>query len=271
MELANEIKTSSRVFDCFVSGLYLTIFSVSFYLGYCIYLTNFPSQDVGIWVGMAAGLLVGFLNGLYLDLNTLSIKDQVARTSETVSQEVEYSQNANAIYTLIATIFPVIFGIGLGFCVVNITSVLYMICCSLFAATIVFFPSVIIGVLAKIPLAVLRFFADFTTLFYNNILAIHPYNIAKTLPANFLPGWPRFWALGRFLLPKSTRERVYAPAHTELLEDYIESKRDRTKWAKRWLNFYFTFRTLFLISDCWRCYISTKIIPLWLYYWWTRL
>lgn len=67
------------------------------------------------------------------------------------------------------------------------------------------------------------------------------------------PGWPRFWQLFGFCLPKKTREIVYEPGRNELLEDYQLTRRQyRTKWARRWLAFCFTFRTVLLIADCWR-------------------
>lgn len=92
-----------------------------------------------------------------------------------------------------------------------------------------------------------------------------------------LPGWPRFWELGQYLLPKKTRKRIYEPAHQELLEDHILiKKRYRTKWAKRWLNFCFAFRTLLLFSDCWRALLANKafqmllkLVPVPIREWWS--
>lgn len=81
---------------------------------------------------------------------------------------------------------------------------------------------------------------------------------SSKLAGVILPGWPRFWDLFRYLLPKKTQESLYDPAHAELLEDYLTSKRYRSKWAKRWINFCFSFRTILLILDCWRVLLIEK-------------
>lgn len=81
---------------------------------------------------------------------------------------------------------------------------------------------------------------------------------SSKLTGVILPGWPRFWDLFRYLLPQKTQENVYEPAHAELLEDYLTSKRYRSKWAKRWINFCFAFRTILLIFDCWRVLLTEK-------------
>jgi hypothetical protein len=56
--------------------------------------------------------------------------------------------------------------------------------------------------------------------------------------------FPRVWSLFAYLLPRAVRERVYEPAHQELLEDYLTARRSyRTKRARRWLTLCFTVRT----------------------------
>src|SRR6266545_2161218 len=67
-------------------------------------------------------------------------------------------------------------------------------------------------------------------------------NVSEVEPAGKLP---RFWRLFSYLLPRKTRERVFEPAYQELLEDYLTTHgKYRTKWAKRWLTFCYTFRTV---------------------------
>jgi hypothetical protein len=74
--------------------------------------------------------------------------------------------------------------------------------------------------------------------------------------------WPRLWELLGFALPKKTREKVYEPGHNELLEDFIRAKAYRTKWARRWLALCFTFRTILLVTDCWRVMMADKALSL---------
>lgn len=75
-----------------------------------------------------------------------------------------------------------------------------------------------------------------------------------------LPGWPRFWELFGFLLPRKTREKVYDEIRNELLEDYYYTrKKYRTKWARRWLTLCFTFRTFLVIGDCWRVLLGAGV------------
>lgn len=93
------------------------------------------------------------------------------------------------------------------------------------------------------------------------------------------PGWPRFWELFQYILPKRIREKVYEPGHNELLDDYLLTRRKfRTWFARAWLNFCFTLRTLLLILDCWRVLLAEKSIGfLWMgvpervkQWWWSK-
>jgi hypothetical protein len=83
--------------------------------------------------------------------------------------------------------------------------------------------------------------------------------LRSTIPK--APGWPRFWELFGYCLPKKPRERVYEPGRNELLEDYLETRgRYRTAWSRRWLCFCFTFRTVLLVVDCWRALVTDKAV-----------
>jgi hypothetical protein len=75
-------------------------------------------------------------------------------------------------------------------------------------------------------------------------------------------GWPRLWTLLPYCLPKKIQENIYKPAHNELLEDYLETRKYRTRWERRWLNFAFTLRTLLLIADCWRVILMNRLAGL---------
>jgi hypothetical protein len=68
-----------------------------------------------------------------------------------------------------------------------------------------------------------------------------------------------FWALFPFILPRRLREQVYEPSYQELLEDYHVARRSyRTKWARRWLTFCFTLRTLVLVAQCFGALLSDR-------------
>ena len=61
-------------------------------------------------------------------------------------------------------------------------------------------------------------------------------------------GFPRFWNLFPVILPRSVRERIHDPAAEELKEDFIVARsKFRTKWARRWVTFAFTARTIALV------------------------
>lgn len=76
-----------------------------------------------------------------------------------------------------------------------------------------------------------------------------------------LPTWPRVWGLFQYLLPRKIRERVYVPALNDLLQDYFETKsKYRGRWAKSWLTFCYTFRTLLLMLDSARAVASDSAV-----------
>jgi hypothetical protein len=74
------------------------------------------------------------------------------------------------------------------------------------------------------------------------------------------PGsWPRWWRLFSFVLPRSTRDRVFEPSFQELMEDYLATRGAyRTKWARRWLKFCFTLRTALMVGSCLRAWITDR-------------
>jgi hypothetical protein len=81
----------------------------------------------------------------------------------------------------------------------------------------------------------------------------------RAMPAISPPSFPRIWALFAYLLPREIRERVYEPAHQELLEDYLEARRRfRTKGACRWLTFCFTVRTAMMWAESLRVMACSK-------------
>jgi hypothetical protein len=75
--------------------------------------------------------------------------------------------------------------------------------------------------------------------------------------------FPRWWRLFSYVLTRKTRDRVFEPAYQELLEDYLTTRgKYRTKWAKRWLTFSYTFRTCLIVLDCLRAMLADKAIAL---------
>ncbi|MFN0131997.1 MAG: hypothetical protein ACKVW3_05635 [Phycisphaerales bacterium] len=93
----------------------------------------------------------------------------------------------------------------------------------------------------------------------------------RRVTAISVPHWPRLWKLMAFLLPKETRERVFDPAHADLLDQYLLAKRYRGKWVKRWLAFCFLVRTFVMYADCLRVAFAGKLawlIPPWIRVFW---
>ncbi len=71
---------------------------------------------------------------------------------------------------------------------------------------------------------------------------------------------PRAWDLFQFALPKTVRDEVYEPALQELLKDYLLTRQKyRTKRARDWLTFCFTFRTALLVLDCIQAVLKDRI------------
>jgi hypothetical protein len=88
---------------------------------------------------------------------------------------------------------------------------------------------------------------------------------------------PRMWELFPYLLPKTTRLRVYEPAYNDILHDYLLSRKYKTEGAKRWLTFCFCVRTVGLIfgslramvgAKCWA--VIEKILPEWIRQFWSK-
>jgi len=78
-----------------------------------------------------------------------------------------------------------------------------------------------------------------------------------TPPAGLL----RFWRLFFYILPRTTRERVFEPAFNDLQVDYLETKgKYRTRWAKRWLVFCFTLRTVLMVDGCLRAWAQDATV-----------
>ncbi len=70
----------------------------------------------------------------------------------------------------------------------------------------------------------------------------------------------RFWELFSLILPRKARIKVFKPHYNEFKEDYLLAYcRYKSKWAKRWLNFCFTFRTVCMIVDCFRVSLGAKV------------
>jgi hypothetical protein len=62
--------------------------------------------------------------------------------------------------------------------------------------------------------------------------------------------FPRFWICFSYVLSARTREKVFEPAYNELLDDYLSTWKERSKWARRWLMIAYTWRTFVMVVDC---------------------
>jgi hypothetical protein len=82
---------------------------------------------------------------------------------------------------------------------------------------------------------------------------------AKQVPK----GLPQLWRLFSFILPRKIRERVFEPAYKDMLAEYMQARRCRTKWAKRWLAAAFTIRSVFMVVDASGPSARTKRLPHW--------
>ncbi|HEY5503656.1 MAG TPA: hypothetical protein VIK28_00750 [Sedimentisphaerales bacterium] len=67
-----------------------------------------------------------------------------------------------------------------------------------------------------------------------------------------------FWELFPFILPAKTRREVYEPAYNDLLADYDKALQFKSPWARRWLTFCFTCRTIFMVVDSLRVLTGSK-------------
>ena len=60
-----------------------------------------------------------------------------------------------------------------------------------------------------------------------------------------------------FMLPRKAQREVFEPAYNDLLEDYVRARRFRGRWARRWLAFAFTVRSLLMVADCLRVLLQS--------------
>lgn len=61
-----------------------------------------------------------------------------------------------------------------------------------------------------------------------------------------------FLELFRFILPRKVQQECFEPALNDILIDHVRARKFRSKWARRWINFAFAVRTLFMVFDCLR-------------------
>lgn len=64
--------------------------------------------------------------------------------------------------------------------------------------------------------------------------------------------WPAKWRLFSFILTKRTRDRAFEPRFNELVDDFLECRRYRRPWERRWIAISFTVRTALMILECLR-------------------
>jgi hypothetical protein len=83
----------------------------------------------------------------------------------------------------------------------------------------------------------------------------------RPVPSALQRGFPRFWGLFRYALPRRIQERVFLPCYYELLEDYLAVQgRYRTPWARRWLKLCFTLRTVGMVAGCFSAMLVDKAV-----------
>jgi hypothetical protein len=88
--------------------------------------------------------------------------------------------------------------------------------------------------------------------------------VAEPLPGE--AGFPRFWEILAYLLPRDSRQRVYEPARAELLEDYLLSRSCRRGWWSRLaVDAVFLVRTLLLAGECGRVLFASRVVQFWLW------
>jgi hypothetical protein len=97
-----------------------------------------------------------------------------------------------------------------------------------------------------------------------DFISVSPTNLEAveqtSQPANQEAGFPQFWGIFPFILPKSIRISAYEPSHEELLEDYYNARQYKTKWAQRWLTVCFTIRTISVVLICFRVWGVGKVM-----------
>ena len=75
-------------------------------------------------------------------------------------------------------------------------------------------------------------------------------------------GFPRFWNLFQYFLPRKLRERVYIPAYEDLKTDYAETKDYEGRWERRWLKVAFTSQTALLVVQSIAAALGIRITDL---------
>ncbi len=74
-----------------------------------------------------------------------------------------------------------------------------------------------------------------------------------------------------FLLPRTSRLRVFEPAYQDLIRDFAEARQFKGKWARRWLAFCFAFQAALMVLDCVRALVLDKLawtLPKTMREWW---
>jgi len=89
---------------------------------------------------------------------------------------------------------------------------------------------------------------------------------------------PRLWRLFSYALSHRTRRRMFEPAYNELLDDYLSTWKEQSKWARRWLTIAYTLRTIVMVVDCLSIAMRDRafrllsgFLPNWVREWFSRL
>lgn len=86
-----------------------------------------------------------------------------------------------------------------------------------------------------------------------------PGSSQNSTPKDYLQIVVSFWEFFQFILPPKTRREAFEPAYNEIKKDYLLVQKYQSKWAKRWLCFCFLCQTSYMIGDCFRVLIGSKV------------
>lgn len=92
----------------------------------------------------------------------------------------------------------------------------------------------------------------------------------------FLKALPKYLELLSSILPRKNKRECFDPAYNDLLQDYVRMKKFRGTYAE-WFIVTFTFRTVLLVTDCFRVFLQNSagkfflgLLPESLRNWWQR-
>ncbi|QDT94152.1 hypothetical protein [Gimesia algae] len=235
-------------------GFYIYCF---FYLCSCWYSSSIPKiESLGIWAGQCVGMHYSYNILDKYECNNKAYYVPKKKQFECVVQLFKAIFNINNFLWLMIT-----FSVLSIFAEANSISSLPFIIGSFFKRCLLLACSLVVIMLCR------SFYIEYKD---------NSKEVDSDDPIVF--GWPYFWDLLKYSLPKRIREKLYTPAHLDLLNDYNESRVYRKKYERIYLNFCFGLNTLWLYLDCvWRLVVEKSyglvlfLLPEEVREWWSRL